>query len=104
VSQRFAQHAAALLAVLLQLLAHYHCLLLMRGNAALIPEIQPGPPPCRSYLCDTPFPFAWAQLLVVMLLILQFTVPFVIVASGGCCCPVVTWRRGGHKYSTGLAR
>jgi len=42
-----------------------------------------GSPAC-SILCDTPFPFAWAQLLVVTLLSLQFTVPFVIVSSSEC--------------------
>lgn len=35
---------------------------------------------CR-YLCDTPFPFAWAQLIVVLLLCFQFTLPFVVVSS-----------------------
>ena len=40
-------------------------------------------PPPRRYLCDTPFPFSWAQLLVVMLLCFQFTLPFAIVSAGG---------------------
>ncbi|KAI3436472.1 hypothetical protein D9Q98_005889 [Chlorella vulgaris] len=35
---------------------------------------------CR-YLCDTPFPFAWAQLIMVMLLFLQFTAPFAVVSA-----------------------
>ncbi|KAL4440997.1 hypothetical protein ABPG77_010428 [Micractinium sp. CCAP 211/92] len=35
---------------------------------------------CR-YLCDTPFPFSWSQLLMAMLLANQFMLPFVIVSS-----------------------
>ncbi|PRW56008.1 hypothetical protein C2E21_5243 [Chlorella sorokiniana] len=35
---------------------------------------------CR-YLCDTPFPFSWAQLLIVMLLCFQFTLPFAVVSA-----------------------
>ena len=35
---------------------------------------------CR-YLIDTPFPFPWAQLMIILLLAFQFTVPFVIAAT-----------------------
>lgn len=37
--------------------------------------------PRRRYLCDTPFPFSWSQLLMAMLLANQFMLPFVIVSS-----------------------
>ncbi len=35
----------------------------------------------HRYLCDTPFPFSWAQLLIVMLLCFQFTLPFAMVSA-----------------------
>jgi hypothetical protein len=41
--------------------------------------------PLLRYLCDTPFPFAWAQLIMVMLLFLQFTAPFAVVSAGKGC-------------------
>jgi hypothetical protein len=50
--------------------------------------------PCRI-LCDTPFPFTWSQLLTVMLLCLQFTVPFMCVTSCECC---FLWEGGGEGW------
>lgn len=49
-----------------------------------VPPPPSPPPPRRRYLCDTPFPFSWSQLLMAMLLANQFMLPFVIVSSGGC--------------------
>ena len=45
-----------------------------------IPPLLVLQPACR-YLCDTPFPFCWAQLLMYMLMCFQFTLPFLIVTA-----------------------
>ncbi|KAL4857841.1 Pentatricopeptide repeat-containing protein [Chlorella vulgaris] len=44
-------------------------------------SLQKGMDGFEQYLCDTPFPFAWAQLIMVMLLFLQFTAPFAVVSA-----------------------
>lgn len=75
---------------------------------AVVPARPLPPTPCR-YLCDTPFPFSWSQLLMAMLLANQFMLPFVIVSSGepspGCCAYICTCIRAyvcgicGHMWA-----